>query len=161
MAKAGDTMLKWHGERLKQVLGSAEGRMLHAIGRECVSTIKSSMGPSVSRPGEPPGRDTGSYARSMDSEVALLRKVTRVGTNDVRGPWLELGTGSRAVGGGQPYVIRPRYKKALAFRVGGQTVVRASVLHPGIHPRPHIVSGVLASKRAIEAIVKHEGEGIR
>lgn len=52
----------------------------------------------ASAPGEPPAADTGKYAATVG--FALERDaqglVGKVGTNDKRGPWLELGTRNMA-----------------------------------------------------------------
>lgn len=37
-----------------------------------------------------------------------------------------------------PYEIRPRTKKALKFKVGGQTIIVTKVIHPGNKPRPFL-----------------------
>lgn len=57
----------------------------------------------------------------------------RVGTNDAKAAWHHYGTGTHGPGG-QPYTIRPRAKKALAFGGG----VYSSVSHPGVPARPLI-----------------------
>ena len=156
MARPPKTLVKWYGDEFKRDLNTKLGLALALIGRMVVARIQRSMGSSPSQPGQPPGRVTSSYARRMDSEVSQKKgsMVVRVGTNDKRGPWLELGTGSRARDGGEPYIIRPKRRKALRFTVGGRVVFARQVVHPGIHPRPHIVPGVLNSQEAIVAILK-------
>lgn len=37
-----------------------------------------------------------------------------------------------------PYEIRPRRKKALKFKVGGQTIIVTKVIHPGVKARPFL-----------------------
>ena len=38
--------------------------------------------------------------------------------------------------GSKPHIIRPKNKKALAFKAGGRTVFASSVRHPGAAARP-------------------------
>lgn len=52
--------------------------------------------------------------------------------------------------GSGPHVIRARKKKALAFKVGGRTVIVKSVHHPGSPGRPFL-------KMAAEEIATAEG----
>lgn len=44
--------------------------------------------------------------------------------------------------GSGPYIIRPRRRKALKFKVGGQTVFARKVHHPGTRGRPWIARAV-------------------
>ena len=37
-----------------------------------------------------------------------------------------------------PYVILPRRKKALKFKVGATTIIVKKVIHPGVKPRPFL-----------------------
>lgn len=48
----------------------------------------------ASAPGQPPATDLGKYAASIGQglERDAIGLVEKVGTNDKRGPWLELGT---------------------------------------------------------------------
>ena len=100
---------------------------------------------------------TGTYRRSIHMETATrlpTEVVVHVGTNDPRGPWLEYGTGvySEAPGAKkQPIVIRPKNKKALAFKgqmtfagtafipasSGMGTVIVKKVVQQGQHAKPH------------------------
>jgi hypothetical protein len=50
----------------------------------------------ASAPGHPPTVDTGQYRNSIQVDVSQQREpkpVVRVGTNSVKGPWLEFGRG--------------------------------------------------------------------
>lgn len=44
--------------------------------------------------------------------------------------------------GTEPHVIRPRRKKALAFQVGGRTVIVKSVNHPGTKGTHFMANGL-------------------
>jgi len=51
----------------------------------------------ASAPGDPPTVDTGDYRRSIQVDMSHqrdARPVARVGTNSVKGPWLEFGRGT-------------------------------------------------------------------
>jgi hypothetical protein len=48
-----------------------------------------------------------------------------------------------------PYKIVPINKQALAFMIAGQSVVRRSVMHPGLQPRPFMSTGVEAMEPEI------------
>jgi hypothetical protein len=37
-----------------------------------------------------------------------------------------------------PYPIVPKRKKALKFKIGGQTIIVKKVIHPGVKPRPFL-----------------------
>jgi hypothetical protein len=52
----------------------------------------------ASAPGEPPASDTGLYGASITQalEADVQGLVEKIGTNDKRGPWLELGTRNMA-----------------------------------------------------------------
>lgn len=73
----------------------------------------------------------------------------RVGTNDAKAAWHHFGTGTHGPAG-QPYTIRPRAKKALAFGGG----VYRRVMHPGVPARPLI--GFPASDQSITARIVTE-----
>lgn len=148
--------LKWYGEEFKRRLHIQVVTGLRRIGRSCVDAIKGSMGTSPSSPGEPPGTGPGAtYRRSIDYTVNERRMICRVGTNDERGPWLELGTGSRARFGGSAYLIVPKEARVLMWQSrSGETIIARRVMHPGIHPRPHIVPGVRSQGPKIERILK-------
>jgi hypothetical protein len=45
--------------------------------------------------------------------------------------------------GARPHIIRPRLRKALKFRVNGQTVFATEVHHPGNKPRPWILKAMV------------------
>jgi phage gpG-like protein len=70
---------------------------------------------------------TGTLRRSISYQLQASDTAVegRVGTNLVYAGIHEYGGTTRA------HVIAARNKKALAFQVGGQTIVRRSVQHPG------------------------------
>lgn len=126
--------MRWNGEEFKRIL---RARLRTGVERTCKAiqdSIKRDMPQRTSKPGEAPGIQTGIYRRSIQYEVHPINPIGRVGTNDERGPWLELGTGIYGPRG-QPYPI-PN-----AFGTG------ATIMHPGMEPRPHIVKNARKVKR--------------
>lgn len=61
--------------------------------------------------------------------------------------------------GTRPHEIRARRARVLAFQVGGQTVYRARVMHPGTKPRPFMRQagevGTTVLERSLHANVDH------
>lgn len=66
--------------------------------------------------------------------ISLRGPKQTVYTNVEYAPYVENGT--------RPHVIRPRTKKALRFRVGGQFVIVAKVNHPGTRAQPFLSRAV-------------------
>lgn len=60
-------------------------------------------------------------------------------------PAVEFGT--------PPHTIRPKTKKALAFKVGGQDVVVSQVKHPGTTAQPFMRPGMTAAKPKIRRLM--------
>ncbi len=77
---------------------------------------KALNGPSPSRPGKPPGKDTGTLGRSVQIDIGGLnrgkRMHVRVGTNVVYAPIHEFGGSVKAKGGGLTVPIHPDAKRA-------------------------------------------------
>lgn len=67
---------------------------------------------------------------SMEGDLAV-----RVGPTMDYGLYVHEGTGIHGPKK-KPYTIKPRRKKALAFKFAGETIVRASVTQEGIEPNP-------------------------
>lgn len=67
-------------------------------------------------------------------------------TNVEYAPYVENGT--------RPHIIRPRTKKALRFRVGGQTVFATIVHHPGTKAQPFL-------SRAVREVGIRNGYNVR
>lgn len=169
------THLKWNGREFKKRLHSAMVQALHEIGVYVSGVIVTSFprgtGGEPSEPGEPPAVQRSNYEDTIDYEVDNGDLVCRIGTNDERGPWLELGTGSRAGYynsngdfvslGGESYVIEAKSGSTLHWKDSdGNDVFAKRVVHPGIHPRPHIVPGVRKSERAINGILQKAVAGM-
>lgn len=158
MPAAGQNLVKWYGRRFKRVLRSKLLTGLEQAGAYCEAVIVRSMGGSPSQPGSPPGRDTGEYARTITHEVneeAGGIPTARVGTSSKLGLWLEYGTGSRSEKGGRSYIIVPKKASVLSWAgAGGRQVFAKFVLHPGIHPRPHIRPAVFGRQRQIMSILQ-------
>ncbi|MFA4972449.1 MAG: HK97 gp10 family phage protein [bacterium] len=112
---------------------------------------------------------TGDYRRKIGIETVEktpTRCAVAIGVDDVRGPWLEFGTGLYAEGEGatkQPYDIFPRGpgfagsaflspveggKMALYWNGAPHPVKH--VRHPGICPRPHFRPAIDENAAAIE-----------
>jgi len=97
--------------------------------------------------------DTGRLKRSITSgrpySVRQLR-VVDVGTNVEYARIQEFG------GKTEPHEITPRFKKALAFTVGGiNVVVKRIPMHPGsnIPAHPYLRPALAASKREIRTLI--------
>lgn len=92
--------------------------------------------------------DTGRLRNS----IKIRRKLTlrgpgwQVYTNVEYAPMVETGT--------RPHVIRAKNKKALRFRVGGQTVIVAKVNHPGTRAQPFL-------SRAVREVGIRNGYNVR
>lgn len=88
----------------------------------------------------------------LRGSIKIKRKLTSRGlgysvyTNVEYAPMVETGT--------RPHVIRPKGKKALKFRMGGQTVIVAKVNHPGTRPQPFL-------SRAVREIGIRNGYNVR
>ena len=154
----------WYGRRFERVVNTSLGRAMANIGMMQAAHVKRSMVSAPSTPGGPPAVITGSYVRSIGWAVkrSLLKRTftARVGTNDKRGPWLELGTGSRAEGGGSPYLIKAKGGGTLRFigRDGG-VVFAKSVMHPGIYPRPHFRPALYVTGKIALSILQSAARG--
>lgn len=82
--------------------------------------------------------DTGNLRSSQRLFVRVSRKmvVARVFTRvNYAAPVHEGSNG--------PYPIVPKRKKALKFKVGGQTIIVKKVIHPGNKPRPFLRQATL------------------
>ena len=98
--------------------------------------------------------DTGRLRQSITH--VLDRDSVSVGTNVVYAAIHQFG------GRTPPRTIRPKKKKALAFQVGGRTVIRRSVCHPGsrIPPRPFLGLSPRNRTRIVRTFRRHlEGGG--
>lgn len=81
--------------------------------------------------------DTGETRASIQSGIYKINRngVTgRVGSRLAKAHYIHEGT--------RPHIIRPRTKKALRFRSGGVTYIRAFVRHPGIGSTPFLTSAL-------------------
>lgn len=72
--------------------------------------------------------DTGELRESLGVRVEPKRVL--VGPSAKHAPYVEFGT--------SPHVIKPRNKKALAFKSGGRTIVVKQVNHPGTKAQPFV-----------------------
>lgn len=71
--------------------------------------------------------DTGVTRNSI--RVSVRGESLTVRMNE-EGKWIEFGT--------PPHVIKPKSRKALKFKAGGETVFAKEVHHPGTRPNPFI-----------------------
>ena len=121
------------------------GGVLDVIGARLVTSVQHRFETETAPGGEPwkpsvrareeDGQtltDTGRLRASITHRLGPGEVV--IGTNVVYAAIHQFG------GQTQPRVIRPKHKMALAFNVGGQTIVRKSVRHPGskIPARPFL-----------------------
>lgn len=89
--------------------------------------------------------DTGNLRASHTMEVRRLKKGQVRGRVSTRVKYaLPVHEGSG------PYVIRPKKKKALKFKIGGRTVIVKKVNHPGVASRPWL-------RRAMTEIAHQRG----
>ena len=56
-------------------------------------------------------------------------------------------------GGTKPHKIRPRYKKALKFKMGGGDVFATEVNHPGTKPNPYHIRVATALRLQVQGVV--------
>lgn len=89
------------------------------------------------------------YGDLLRFQPSVNGNVLRIGTNDGKAAWHHLGTGTHGPNG-QPYTIRPKNRKALAFGGG----IYAHVMHPGVPARPLV--GFPASDQSIAARIVAE-----
>lgn len=71
---------------------------------------------------------TGKLKQSIQIRVKTHEIV--IGPDTEYDAFVELGT--------QPHVIKAKTKKALAFKMGGRTVIVRSVKHPGTKAQPYV-----------------------
>ena len=94
---------------------------------------------------------SGTLRRKINSQFEDRgdRIIGRVGLSLIYAAIHEYGGVTRA------HVIRPRNKKALAFQVGGQSLVRKSVQHPGskMPERSYLRSSLRENKARILAAI--------
>ena len=72
---------------------------------------------------------TGELKRSIKHSVNNDGLVLNFSMRDY-GKYVEYGT--------PPHIIRPKNKKALAFKMGGEDIIVKEVHHPGTRPQPFI-----------------------
>lgn len=71
---------------------------------------------------------TGKLRQSI--QIRILNQKVIIGPDTDYANFVEFGTA--------PHEIKPKNKKALAFRVGGKTVIVKSVHHPGTKAQPFV-----------------------
>jgi HK97 gp10 family phage protein len=72
--------------------------------------------------------DTGRLRQSIQVRISGMNVI--IGPDTEYAEFVEFGTG--------PHEIKPKTKKALAFLVGGKTVVVRSAKHPGTKAQPFV-----------------------
>lgn len=157
---APERLVNWYGDKFKKLLQRKLAFGLEQVGILCEGRIvRSISGGSPSEPGKPPGRVTGAYSALMAHEVDAARLICRIGSFAEIAPYLELGTGARCELGGSPYMIVPTRKKVLHWKTAeGEDAFAMWVMHPGIHPRPHIRPGVYGARREIMTILQRAAQ---
>ena len=88
--------------------------------------------------------DTGRLRSSIESRAEPPRAI--IGTLVTYAPMVELGT--------KPHIIVPRYKKALAFNIGGDRVIVRKVNPPGTRPKPFLRPALEQSRAAIARLLE-------
>ena len=83
--------------------------------------------------------DSGDLKKSLAIRVTGDRVI--IGPDTPYAGYVEFGT--------KPHEIRPKTKKALAFKVGGQTVFARVVHHPGTKPNPFVQDSFDAWYRSV------------
>ena len=148
----------WEGDKVIKDFDREFKKRVNTAGNEWVRKAKQGLNKRTNRDGESPSNPNQfpamvtSHLRSNITQMPAKRSfggfgtlVKIVGTNVKYGKWLELGT--------DPYVIKPRKKRALAFKVGGKKVVRRKVNHPGMKRRPWMsLTNRLMKKRIIDIL---------
>ncbi len=168
--------------KISQNVGDAASLGMRDITLSILNRVKRSFGPARSRPGQPPGVDTGRLRRSIMSRVIrkgdVVEGLVGVRASVPYGRILEFG------GDTPPHVILPRRKKALSFpsgfgamavtagrgrsktslqagkvarqRRGGDFITVASVNHPGSHieARPFLRPALKAEVPKMAALMR-------
>lgn len=135
------------------------GGLLQRVGASLVAStrlrFRAEAAPSGA-PWKPSARARRQGGRTLSATGRLLRSITE----RVRGDTLEVGTSVKYAGAHQfgaripARVIRPRKGQALKFTIGGRTLIRRSVRHPGstIPARPFL--GLSAGdRRTVDRLV--------
>jgi phage gpG-like protein len=106
---------------------------------DAVMRIKEQGGDQVWVPnkrGGHTGIDSGRMMSSIQISPVSNNSIS-VGTNVPYARWFQEGTGIYA--GHSEWTVKPKFKKALAFTVGGVTYLRRSVTIPGQPKRPFLI----------------------
>jgi HK97 gp10 family phage protein len=95
--------------------------------------------------------DTGELRRGIIYEYTQGGRGGEVTATAPHSEYLEFGTASKGEYGGEPYEIKARNAKVLAFAgVDGATVFTHSVIHPGIDPQPYMRPALLTVMEVFE-----------
>ncbi len=65
-----------------------------------------------------------------------------IGTDHPAAEYVEYGT--------SPHIIRPRFKKALKFQIGGEDIFAKYVHHPGTQPQPFLEPALFENQEEIQ-----------
>jgi HK97 gp10 family phage protein len=99
---------------------------------------------------------TGKLKDSISYRVE--RNTLSVGPHVPYGAYMEFGTGSRGEFPGEPYVILPKNKKYLRFKVNGQWVSTKRVVHPGVKARPYMRPAVMKTLGGLAGALADKGQ---
>jgi len=108
-----------------------------------------------------------------DVAVAALRSQTKRRTGELEDGTLSYQRSSREgvlfssakharfiEAGTVPHVIAARRTQFLRFVVGGKTVFRRAVFHPGTEPRPFMAPAAIAGETAMVTAIEREADRI-
>lgn len=164
--------LLWFAD-MARVKVRSRGKLRQMMGRATTGARKGLVlaGKLVAQRARPKAkRKTGRLKRSIQEgkPYQTQRYLWRIdiGTKVVYAPVHEFGSGQYAEGGGQPYKIRARRKKALAFEwpdAPGEVqamfpetfplVFFASVTHPGVKAQPYLRPALRESYGEIRVLI--------
>lgn len=105
-----------------------------------------------------PHRVSGTLYRSIriqDTRKFPSRVEVDVGTALEYAKFLEYGTGIHGPKN-KAYIIRPRKKRMLAWKQGGNVIMAKKVIHPGMPPRPFLRPALDENTAEIERAISNK-----
>lgn len=90
------------------------------------------------------GQLIGSFSHEVESSDREI--IGRIKNSAGHAAYVEFGT--------PPHEIRPKDKKALAFQIGGKTIITKVVHHPGTQGIPFMRGAMISKKREVKEILE-------